>query len=421
MSPTLEPRVPNPTMTPRAAFVLFLAAAMAAALSAQAPAPVPAHPVKTDGGVLVPGLVDAHAWAAPTSELDADYFYLMGLAHGVTAYRVLNVRTTWAVSQRARAESGSTLAPRLATSGRGIDQAATPGRWLFDAPDAQAAAGEATRQAAATVEWVAGYDHLLPDAYKAIVDAVKGSSTRVSGQPGASSMSDLAAAGVATIDTLAFPVKPRSTAGADDAWLATSATELATLQTRLIRARVTLVPLLAAARARAFPDEAADDPALDFLPDERVNALMQDLGSLSDADIAKAKQAWASQAAFIRRFVRAGGKVAAGTGFEWKGYPLPGIGIHRELAALVRAGLTPADALRAATVNAAGLLGAAAGSSAGRIAPGMDANFIVVAGDPLAHIEDLERITSVIRAGEVLEVKALVTSVRRSLSGPIRK
>jgi hypothetical protein len=33
------------------------------------------------------------------------------------------------------------------------------------------------------------------------------------------------------------------------------------LQTRLVRGRVTLVPLMAAALARAFPDEAANDPA----------------------------------------------------------------------------------------------------------------------------------------------------------------
>ena len=52
--------------------------------------------------MLVPGLIDAHAWAAPASGLEADYFYLMGLAHGVTGFRVLNVRTSWGVAQRKR-------------------------------------------------------------------------------------------------------------------------------------------------------------------------------------------------------------------------------------------------------------------------------------------------------------------------------
>ena len=96
------------------------------------------------GSVLVPGLIDAHAWAAPTADLEADYFYLMGLAHGVTGFRVINPRTGWGVAQRDRVDSGEILAPRLWTSGRGINQGASPDRWLFDATDAAAAVGEVT-------------------------------------------------------------------------------------------------------------------------------------------------------------------------------------------------------------------------------------------------------------------------------------
>jgi imidazolonepropionase-like amidohydrolase len=134
---------------------------------------------------------------------------------------------------------------------------------------------------------------------------------------------------------------------------------------------------------------------------------------LPAADVAKAKRAWTSQAAFLKRFVRAGGRVAAGTGFELRGYPVPGVGLHRELAALVRAGLTPAEALRAATVTAAELVGAKAGFAG--FAPGTEANFIVVQGDPLKRIEDLGNITSVIRAGEVLEPKDLLARAKQAV------
>jgi hypothetical protein len=328
------------------------------------PASVPEETVrvKSTGGVIVPGLIDAHAWAAPTSDLDADYFYLMGLAHGVTGYRVLNVRTGWAVAQRGRALSGATLAPRLWTSGRGINLGASPGRWFFDAPDAAAAGDEAAQQVAAKVDWLAGYDALGADAYKAMVSAVRGSAVRVSAQPGASSMSDLAAARVSSIETLAYPVKPASDP-ADTAWLAASAADLAGLHTRLLRARVTLVPLMASAMTRAFPDEVAADPALALLPESRRAELTSALSTAPGADATTARRAWTSQAAFLARFVRAGGRVAAGTGFELRGYPVPGVGLHRELAALVRAGLSPADALRAATVTAAVLVGAPPGTS----------------------------------------------------------
>ena len=367
--------------------------------------------VKATGSVLVPGLVDAHAWAAPESGLEADYFYLMGLAHGVTGYRVLNVRTGWGVAQRERSISGGIVAPRLWTSGRGINQGASPDRWLFDATDPSVAIGEVQRQIDAKVNWIAGYESLPPDIYTAMTDAVRRTSVRVSGQPGASSMNDLAAAGVGSIETLAYPLKPR-TGPAADAWLAAAARDLNALQTRLVRARVTLVPMMAAAMAGAFPDEVAQDPALEWLPEARRAALKAELGKLPAAEAAKAKRAWTSQAAFLKRFVNARGRVAAGTGFELGGYPVPGVGLHRELAALVRAGLPPIEAIRAATSTAADLVGA---KPAGvRFAPGTDANFIIVAGDPLETIEDLARITHVVRAGEVFDPKVLLARARQA-------
>jgi imidazolonepropionase-like amidohydrolase len=90
---------------------------------------------------------------------------------------------------------------------------------------------------------------------------------------------------------------------------------------------------------------------------------------------------------------------------------MPGLGIHREIAALVKAGLTPADAIRAATTNAAELLGAA--KTLGAIAPGFGADFIVVTGDPLASVADLAKILHVVRRGEVLDPKDLLARARR--------
>jgi hypothetical protein len=279
--------------------------------------------------------------------------------------------------------------------------------------DAASAAGEASRQIAAKVDWIAGYEALGPESYKALVGAGRRAGVRVSGRPGASSMGDLAAAGVSSIETLAFPLKAAA-APADDAWPAAGARELAGLQARLVRGRVTLVPMMAAAMARAFPEEAADDPALALLPAARRAALKAALAKLPAADVAKAKRAWTSQAAFLKRFVAARGRVAAGTGFELAGYPVPGVGLHRELSALVRAGLSPIEAIRAATSTAADLVGAK--PAVVRFTPGTDANFIIVSGDPLKKIEDLAKITHVVRAGEVLDPKVLLARAQQALA-----
>jgi imidazolonepropionase-like amidohydrolase len=386
-------------------------------VSPERPTSLPGNTVRVNaaGAVLVPGLIDAHAWAAPASDLDADYLYLMGLAHGVTGYRVLNVRTAWGVAQRARSMSGEILAPRLWTSGRGINQGASPDRWLFDAPDPSVAIGEVQRQVESRVDWVAGYEALGPDMYKAMVAAARRAGVPVSGRPGASSMADLAAAGVASIETLAYPLKPANgTPASADAWPAAGTKELAALQARLVRGRITLVPMMAAAMFRAFPGEVAKDAALALLPDARRAALTAALAKMSAADVASARRAWTAQAAFLKRFVAARGRVAAGTGVELLGYPVPGEGLHRELAALVRAGLSPIDALRAATSAAADLVGEKSG--AGLLATGAEADFIVVQGDPLKRIEDLAAITHVVRAGEVFDPKALLARAKQAAS-----
>ena len=84
----------------------------------------------------------------------------------------------------------------------------------------------------------------------------------------------------------------------------------------------------------------------------------------------------------------------------------PGVAQHAELRALVAAGLTPYNALRAATVNAAGALGL--GLRAGRIAPGAAASFVLVAGDPLRFIEDAANVVGVVHHGRFLSAGRLI-------------
>lgn len=71
----------------------------------------------------------------------------------------------------------------------------------------------------------------------------------------------------------------------------------------------------------------------------------------------------------------------------------------REFGALARHGLSPARALRAATVDAAAALGLS--DRVGRLAPGMVADIIAVEGDPLADVTTLERVTFVMQGGRV--------------------
>lgn len=86
---------------------------------------------------------------------------------------------------------------------------------------------------------------------------------------------------------------------------------------------------------------------------------------------------------------RAGLTLVAGTD-GWSG-----IGLHRELALYVKAGLKPAEALRIGTWNGARVAGES--DRRGRIAPGYAAELLLVDGDPTRRIEDLRRASLVIQ------------------------
>ena len=84
---------------------------------------------------------------------------------------------------------------------------------------------------------------------------------------------------------------------------------------------------------------------------------------------------------------------------------VPGPTLHEELALFVRAGLTPIEALRTATVNPALFLGMA--DSLGTIEPGKLAELVLLDANPLEDIRNTTRIHAVVRGGRYLDRAAL--------------
>ena len=77
-----------------------------------------------------------------------------------------------------------------------------------------------------------------------------------------------------------------------------------------------------------------------------------------------------------------------------------GLNAH-EFAVMVKLGLTPLQAIQAATVNDADLLGWS--DKVGTIEPGKWADIVAVDGDPLADVTTLERVKFVMKGGEVVK------------------
>lgn len=98
---------------------------------------------------------------------------------------------------------------------------------------------------------------------------------------------------------------------------------------------------------------------------------------------------------FARESVRllnaAGVPILAGTDT-----PPHGVSLHRDLELMVRAGLTPVDALAAATSNPAAAWGF---TDRGRIAPGLRADLFLVQGDPTTDIKATRKIQRIWKAG----------------------
>jgi hypothetical protein len=86
---------------------------------------------------------------------------------------------------------------------------------------------------------------------------------------------------------------------------------------------------------------------------------------------------------------------------------MPGISMHTELEMLVRLGLSPREALAAATNNYSLQFG---WNELGQIAPGRRADIVVIDGDPTQNIWNARRISELILDGNVMDRAALLNS-----------
>jgi len=107
--------------------------------------------------------------------------------------------------------------------------------------------------------------------------------------------------------------------------------------------------------------------------------------------------------------------LTTGTDHPSWGEFLSGFSIHRELHAMVLAGIPEADALRAATLNGARALGL--DHRLGTVEPGKWADLVILSANPLEDITNTRKVRWVIKAGERYDGPALLESVRGSM-GP---
>jgi imidazolonepropionase-like amidohydrolase len=143
------------------------------------------------------------------------------------------------------------------------------------------------------------------------------------------------------------------------------------------------------------------DPALAYIPPyfkrntEEYFAGTAKLDPKLDATI---HDGYAKLKDFVRRFAQAGGKLQTGSD---PNAGLPAVLIHTEMALFVEAGLTPMQALMAATRNPAERQGRL--KDFGTVSPGTFADFVVLDANPLDDIAATQQISMVFQEGRAIK------------------
>ena len=112
---------------------------------------------------------------------------------------------------------------------------------------------------------------------------------------------------------------------------------------------------------------------------------------------------------FLSQLAKAGGKIVTGTDAA---AVMPGISLHREMEFLVDTGLSPMQAIQAATKVGAAYLGRE--KDLGTVEEGKLADLVILRGDPLKEIHHTRNVETVIKDGEIID-----TSFHASFTNPI--
>jgi len=181
---------------------------------------------------------------------------------------------------------------------------------------------------------------------------------------------------------------------------------------RMATGGVWVCPTLTDTRAyTVMKDSMAGDQRLQYLSSQMGKEWTAEATAMTAADVASWKTLFSAALRMVGEMQRGGVRLIAGTD-AGSTYDLPGFDLHNELALLVRAGLTPLQALTAATRSGAEAAGL--GRRAGMVRVGYLADLVLLDANPLAAIGNTRKISGVAVLGRYLDRTALA-QVRRTL------
>jgi len=391
------------------------------ARSGEVSVPENATVVDATGKFLIPGLWDMHVH---TRYQGIDFFGLF-LANGITAVR--DMGGPWKQFEklkRARSDvdEQSAPVPRIVAAGRLLAGPGSP--WshaaIVEGPEEGRELVRRLKDEGADLVKVSSL--LSRDTFFAILDEAKRQGLPFGGHvPGAVSAAEASDAGQRTIEHLSGVLLgcSREEESLRQRWhdsgsrpdgstlLETYDEEKASsLIDRFVANETWHVPTLASAwtrlRARGGDARVTASERLDYLPAGYRQATS--LGAPSRPGALELQQrVLEKQLELVGQMHAAGVKLLAGTD-TYKPFLVPGFSLHDELALLVKAGLTPLEALQTATRNPAEHLGL---SDLGTVEAGKLADLVLLDANPLEDIGNTMQIAAVVWRGRILDRSAL--------------
>ncbi|HKE00502.1 MAG TPA: amidohydrolase family protein [Planctomycetota bacterium] len=363
------------------------------------------------GKFLMPGLADmhVHTWSA-------DDFPLF-LANGVTTVRNMfgaPVHLDW----RRRVAEGELLGPTIVTAGPIVDgkPPVWPGSAVVESADqADAVVAE---QKEAGYDFVKVYSKLTKPAYDAILAAAKKRGIPVDGHvPDAVGLDAAFASGQRSFEHLMlYGTASASTHAASAtsppfvldlyAWSRFDPAKAADAAKRTAAAGVWSCPTLIVMERWVSPEAGAkflEAPEMRYVSPFLRGFWTQLTGkrsSSSNPDLVDAvRRGDAPRQKMTKALRDAGARLILGTD-TGNPYVVSGFAVHQELRLLVGAGLTPFEALRAATAAPAEMLGTPA--EFGTVAAGARADLVLLDANPLADVANAKAIAGVMARGRWL-------------------
>jgi imidazolonepropionase-like amidohydrolase len=394
--------------------------------------PQGASHVDGSGMYLIPGLADMHTHlysdddAVPDSAGPAELGVM--LANGITAARLMIGTPEHLVLRREVAE-GRIAGPQLWVSSPQLTTREAANARVVATPDQARAA---VREVAVDYDFVKLTIGITPELYDALTDEARRAGIRVVGHVEPSVGVERALAAGQQIEhldayleaALADSARGRASLTQGGVFRAQNWTSMdhiddarvAGLARRTADAGVWSVPTLYifnTAFAIGWTDgELRSRPDWNMIPPHVRSGYMNARTRYWQMPVSEEHRRKYVQVrnALVRGIVAAGGRVMAGSDSpEWlNAY---GFTLHRELEALVDAGLTPFQALTAATRNPAEFLGQA--NEWGTIEVGRRADLVLVEGNPLDDIRNTQNIRGVAAGGRWLDQPTLHRMIER--------